>query len=215
MQNPLLFPEVRRGQEGTGSSLGASPRGACLAGRTAGFLCFCRVPPPPPPRPLFGSDSEKSHHPPAIRWPPVSAGTLLTDSPAQGRTERGLAFRPAGATPPLWGSPSAWLPPPPPPPWPPRSRHLGHAIPVEVGDGAPPPGPYIPQAPLFLFKGTDCNLGAGTRLPQPLAPQKARYRPSHRPRTGARAGGTVSPEARAPSPRRPLAYAMPSVGPCK
>lgn len=168
-----------------------------------------------PPRPLFGSDSEKSHHPPAIRWPPVSAGTLLTDSPAQGRTERGLAFRPAGATPPLWGSPSAWLPPPPPPPWPPRSRHLGHAIPVEVGDGAPPPGPYIPQAPLFLFKGTDCNLGAGTRLPQPLAPQKARYRPSHRPRTGARAGGTVSPEARAPSPRRPLAYAMPSVGPCK
>ena len=117
--------------------------------------------------------------------------------------------------PPLWGSPSAWLPPPPPPPWPPRSRHLGHAIPVEVGDGAPPPGPYIPQAPLFLFKGTDCNLGAGTRLPQPLAPQKARYRPSHRPRTGARAGGTVSPEARAPSPRRPLAYAMPSVGPCK
>ncbi|KAF6095091.1 hypothetical protein HJG60_012063 [Phyllostomus discolor] len=57
--------------------------------------------------------------------------------------------------------------------WPPRSCHLGYAIPVEVGDRGPLlQGFTRPQAPLFLLKGTDCHLGAGTCLPQPLAPQR-------------------------------------------
>lgn len=98
--------------------------------------------------------------------------------------------------------------------WPLRSCHLGYAIPVEVGDRGPHlEGLTPPQAPLFLLKGTDCHLGAGTSLPQPLAPQ----RPSVDRATGhgqARAGETMLPEARAPSPQLPLAYAMPSVGPC-
>lgn len=40
-----------------------------------------------------------------------------------------------------------------------------------MGNGAPPPGPYIPQAPLFLHKGTDCHLGAGSSLPHLWIPK--------------------------------------------
>lgn len=167
-----------------------------------------------------------SHRPLAIQWPPTSVGTLLTDSPAQGWAQERA------------GLPTSQSHPFPPPPvslfllsptlisglpalqhgrpslWPLRRCHLGYAIPVEVGDRGPHlQGLTPPQAPLFLLKGTDCHLGAGTSFPHPLAPQ----RPGVDRATGhrrARAGETMFPEARAPSPRLPRAYAMPSMGPC-
>ncbi|CAK6445627.1 unnamed protein product [Pipistrellus nathusii] len=51
--------------------------------------------------------------------------------------------------------------------WPLRSCHLGYAIPFEVGDRGPHlQGLIPPKAPLFLLKGTDCHLGAGTWPPK-------------------------------------------------
>ena len=184
-------------------------------------MCFCRVFPPLPPTDsvlFLGSDLETSRHLLAIQWPPVSAGTLLTDSPAQGWARERAGLPTSQSNPvslPL--SPNPCCPPPlqhgRPSLWPPRSCHLGYAIPTEVGDRGPhlqgltPP----PTAPFFLLKGTDCNLGAGTCLPPASGSPKARRRPSHRPRTGARAGEAVSPEAGAPSspPTHPLSHMQP------
>lgn len=152
---------------------------------------FVFLPCPPPPTlaqhlpapfcPFLGSDLETSPHLLAIQWPPVSAGTLLTDSPAQGWARERAGLPTSRSNPvslPL--SPDPCCPPTlqhgRPSLWPPRSCHLGYTIPTEVGDRGPhlqgltPP----PTAPLFLLKGTDCNLGAGTRLPPASGSPKAR-----------------------------------------
>lgn len=167
------------------------PRGPALQAGPWGF-CVSAVSPPPPP-----------HSCPFLvliwrclitRQPysgqPVSAGTFLTDSPAQGWARERAGLPTSRSSPAPSPMPPPCRPCPHPLPtsglpalqhgrfslWPPRSRHLGHAIPVEVGDGAPPPGPYTPpKPPLFLFKGTDCNLGAGTCLPPASGSPKARY----------------------------------------
>lgn len=191
----------------------ASPWGlAWQAG--LGFLYFCHVPHSLPFCPFFGSDLEMSHYPLAIQWPPMSVGTLLTDSLAQGWAQEraGLSTSQSNPVPPN-------LPPlltvPPSSPllasrlslWPLRSCHLGYAIPFEVGDRGPHlQGLTPPKAPLFLLKGTDCHLGAGTWLP------KGSVLTEPQATDGGQGRETKLPEARAPLP--PLAYATPSVGPC-
>lgn len=157
-----------------------------------------------------------SCHPLAIPRPPVSVGTLLTDSPAQGWARERAGLPTSRSTPSPAGPPPS-LSPRPPPGFPPSNMvalpcgHHGAAIldmpcPLRwVTGGATSRALHPPQVPLFLLKGTDCNLGAGTCLPPATGSPKARRWPSHRPRTGARAGGTTMPEARAPSPR-PLSH---------
>lgn len=127
---------------------------------------------------FFGSDSEMSHQPPAVPWPPVSVGTLqLRDGPERGlaglppsrsnpdRTPAPSSLSPAHAPCPLPGSPSFSMKPL----WPPRSCILDMPSPLRWVMGWPHlQGLTSPQAPLFLLKGTDCNLGAGTCLPPSL-----------------------------------------------
>lgn len=147
----------------------------------------CPPTPTPPTRPLpllslfLGSDFEMSHQLLAIQWPPLSAGTLLTDSPAQGwaRERAGLPTSQSipvslPLSPTHIHTPALAVPQPPTwPPflWPPGSCHLGSTIPVEVGSRGPHlQGLRFPPAPLFLLKGTDCNWGLAPASPQPLAP---------------------------------------------
>lgn len=233
MQNPLLFPEVRRGSGRHGPGLRPSscfPTGACAAGRTEGFLCFCRVPRPHPPSvPFWFRSGDVSSPASRTMASPCPRGPSLLTPQLRDGPERGWpSDQPEQPSPPQHPPPQAPALAPRPLRGPPPSSmaalpcgHQGAAILDMPSPSRWVTGPHLqgltfpPQAPLFLFKGTDCNLGAGTCLPPAPGSPKARYRPSHRPRTGARAGGTVLPEARAPSPRRPLAYAMPSVGPCK
>lgn len=191
--------------------------GVYLSGRTGVFCVSAMF--PPILSLFFGSDLEMSHYPLAIQWPPMSMGTLLTDSLAQGWAQEraGLSTSQSNPVPPNLSHPcplpgflplqhvhlSLWSL---------RSCHLGYAIPIKVGDRGPHlQGLTPPKAPLFLLKGTDCHLGAGTCTPQPLAPQRPGVDRATGHGRGARAGETMLPEARAPSP--PLAYATPSVGP--
>lgn len=133
-----------------------------------GFV-FLPRPPLPPILSLFGSDLEMSHDPLAIQWPPMSVGTLLTDSLAQGWAQERAGLSTSQS------SPVPLLPVPPSSPflasrlplWPLRSCHLGYAIPFEVGDRGPHlQGLIPPKHPCFYSKGTDCHLGAGTWPPK-------------------------------------------------
>lgn len=152
-----------------------------------------------------------------VRWDPP----YRLPSSGMGPREGWPSNQPEQSYPPVLVPPTLAVPHPPtwlPFLWPLRSCHLGYATPVEVGNRGPhlqgltPP---LPRAPLFLLKGTDCNLGAGTCFPPASGSPKARCSPSHRPRTGARAGETVLPEARAPSPPLPCRICNPSVKSCK
>lgn len=75
--------------------------GALLGRQDCGIFVFLPCPPLPF-CPFFGSDLEMSHHPLAIQWPPMSVGTLLTDSPAQGWAQEraGLPTSQSNAVPP-------------------------------------------------------------------------------------------------------------------
>lgn len=75
--------------------------GALLGRQDCGIFVFL----PCPPLPFcsfFGSDLQMSHHPLAIQWPPMSVGTLLTDSQAQGWAQEraGLPTSQSNAAPP-------------------------------------------------------------------------------------------------------------------
>lgn len=71
--------------------------------------------------------------------------------------------------------------------------------------GGPTSRACIPQAPLFLLKGTDCHLGPGAGLPQPLAPQ----RPGVDRATGHGQGpGQGRPGCQSPGTRTPIPLHM-------
>lgn len=132
--------------------------------------------PPPPSVPFLGSDFEMSHQLLAIQWPPLSAGTLLTDSPAQGwaRERAGLPTSQSipvslPLSPTHIHTPTLAVPQPPTwPPflWPPGSCHLGSTIPVEVGSRGPHlQGLRFPLHPSFYSKAL--TVIGGWHLPPP------------------------------------------------
>lgn len=169
------------------------PRGPALQAGPWGF-CVSAVSPPPPPHscPFLVLIWRCLITRQPYNGQPVSAGTLLTDSPAQGwaRERAGLPTsqsspapsphppRPLPAAPalvprPLRGSPPSSMAAFP-------CGHQGAAILDMPSPSRWVTGPHLqgltpPQPPLFLFKGTDCNLGAGTCLPPASGSPKARY----------------------------------------
>lgn len=145
----------------------------------------------------------------------MSMGTLLLTPQLRNGPKRGLAFQPARAiqSPPPC-SPIIAVPSPLPISglltlqhgcpslWPLRSCHLGYAIPVEVGDRSPPPGPYIPNrgTPSFYSKALTVIWGLapaspslwlpkGPVLTEPQATDRGQGRGDH----VARGQGTLTP----------------------
>lgn len=206
------------GQEGRGRGRGLR-RAFVLhrpAGRAVGLLCFCRV---PHSRSVpFLVDLRNVSSLLAIQWPPMSGGPSLLTAQLRDGPERGLAFPSARAVQPCPRPPSSLSPPSPPTSglpapqhscpslWPLRSCHRGYAISREVGDRRPHlQGLHPPRHPFFLLKGTDCHLGAGAGLPQPLAPQ----RPGVDRATGHGQGpGQGRPGCQSPGTRTPIPLHM-------
>lgn len=211
--------------------------GACLQAGLWGF-CVSAVsphphptnPPPPPSVPFLGSDFEMSHQLLAIQWPPLSAGTLLTDSPAQGWARERAGLPTSQSIPvslPL--SPRTYTPPPLLSPnlqhGRPSCGHRGAAIldqqsPSRWAAGGPTSRALdLPMHPSFYSKAL--TVIGDWHLPPPSLWPPPSQRPGVDRATGHGLGPGLGrpccqrPGHPSPKPLTPCRICNPSVGPCK